>query len=75
MKKLITLCTYNERENLAELIPVLLQTDQEADLLVVDDNSPDGTSDFIASLAADHSRIHLIRRPQKLGNDLNNVEV
>lgn len=67
MKKLITLCTYNERENLAELIPVLLQTDQEADLLVVDDNSPDGTSDLIASLAADHSRIHLIRRPQKLG--------
>lgn len=64
---LVTLCTYNERENLAQLIPEIHQHVPEADILVVDDNSPDGTGDFVDELAADDGRIHAIHRAGKLG--------
>ena len=43
MKTLITLCTYNEAENLKGLIPELLSCVPDATILVIDDNSPDGT--------------------------------
>jgi len=67
MKTLITLCTYNERENLQELIPVLRNIVPEADILVIDDNSPDGTSDFVRSLALQDEHVRLLHRPGKLG--------
>lgn len=67
MKTLITLCTYNEHENLTELIPELLTVAESADLLVVDDNSPDGTGDLVQSLASQNPRVHLLRRPGKQG--------
>ncbi len=64
---LISLCTYNERENLEALIPELRQIVPEADIVVIDDNSPDGTGELVASLAARDPHVQLISRPGKLG--------
>ncbi len=64
---LVTLCTYNERENLQQLIPEIQQLLPAADLLVIDDNSPDGTGPFVEELAARDTRVHVIQRPGKLG--------
>lgn len=64
---LITLCTYNERENLEQLIPEIFSYVPEASILVVDDNSPDGTGEYVDSLAQENSRIHVLHRPGKLG--------
>jgi dolichol-phosphate mannosyltransferase len=59
------LCTYNERENLSGLIPEIHAVAPHADILVVDDNSPDGTSDFVRELAPTDSRIQLISRGER----------
>ncbi|MBL8809619.1 MAG: polyprenol monophosphomannose synthase [Planctomycetaceae bacterium] len=67
MKILITLCTYNEKENLQELIPVLRAIVPEADILVIDDNSPDGTGDFVRETANQDRHVLLLQRPGKLG--------
>lgn len=64
---LVTLCTYNERQNLEHLIPAIQKFLPEAEILVVDDNSPDGTGPYVAELAAQNSRIHLLSRPGKQG--------
>lgn len=64
---LISLCTYNERENLADLIAEIHEHAPQADVVVVDDNSPDGTGDLADELAAADSRIHVEHRAGKLG--------
>ncbi|MFN8710114.1 MAG: polyprenol monophosphomannose synthase [Planctomyces sp.] len=64
---LITLCTYNERGNIERLIPELLAIAPDADVLVVDDKSPDGTGALADQLARDNSRVYTIHRPKKLG--------
>jgi len=64
---LISLCTYNESENLAGLIREIHTHAPQADLLVVDDNSPDGTGDLADELAAADPRIHVQHRAGKLG--------
>lgn len=64
---LVTLCTYNERANLESLIPAIHEQVPEADLLVIDDNSPDGTGKYVDELAAGDARIHALHRPGKLG--------
>ncbi|WP_417397487.1 polyprenol monophosphomannose synthase [Gimesia chilikensis] len=64
---LVTLCTYNEKENLEQLIPEIHQYLPYAAILVIDDNSPDGTGDFVKSLKKTDSRIHSIHRSGKLG--------
>lgn len=64
---LVTLCTYNEKQNLEQLIPEIFRFVPEASILVVDDNSPDGTGAYVDSLAAENSRIHVIHRDGKLG--------
>ena len=64
---LIAIPTYNERENIAALLPVLRGLYEAAHVLVVDDNSPDGTGDVVAALAARDPRIHLMRRDGKQG--------
>lgn len=64
---LVTLCTYNERDNLVTLIPEIWRFVPEADILVVDDNSPDGTGSLADEWAARDSRVHVVHRPGKLG--------
>jgi dolichol-phosphate mannosyltransferase len=63
----VSLCCYNERENLAELIPEIHRVAPGADVVVIDDNSPDGTGELVQELAAQDSRIHLVSRPGKQG--------
>lgn len=63
---LVTLCTYNERENLQGLIPEI-QRFADADILVIDDNSPDGTGRLADEIAAADSRIRVLHRSGKLG--------
>ena len=64
---LISTATYNERENLAPLIQEFLQVVPHADVLVIDDNSPDGTGKLADELAAADPRVHVIHRAGKLG--------
>ena len=71
---LITLCTYNERENIELLIPELLATVPHAFVLVIDDNSPDGTGRCVDSLASSNSRVLAIHRSGKLGLGTATVE-
>lgn len=67
MKSLVVVPTYNEADNIPELIPGILSQPGDFQVLVVDDNSPDGTADMVESLAAADSRVHLLRRPGKMG--------
>ena len=64
---LITIPTYNERENIASLLETLLARYPAAHILVVDDDSPDGTGDLVAARAAGEPRLHLMRRAGKQG--------
>jgi dolichol-phosphate mannosyltransferase len=66
-KKLIIIPTYNELENLPRLLPEVLSKDEGLEVLVVDDNSPDGTADFVENESQKNNRIHLIRRSSKQG--------
>ncbi len=64
---LISLCTFNERENIERLIPRLLALIPSAEILVVDDNSPDGTGTWAQQVSDDNPRVHVVHRRQKLG--------
>lgn len=67
MKTAVVLPTYNERENLAGLVGQLLALDIDIEVIVVDDNSPDGTGAVADDLAAHDGRVHVIHRSGKLG--------
>jgi dolichol-phosphate mannosyltransferase len=64
---LVSLATYNERDNLAGLIAAIHDHAPGAEVLVIDDNSPDGTGQLADELKAADPRIHVIHRPGKLG--------
>ena len=64
---LITVATYNEMENLPRLVDELLRFASEADILVIDDNSPDGTGQWCDQQGAANPRIACLHRPGKLG--------
>jgi dolichol-phosphate mannosyltransferase len=65
---LVIVPTYNERENMAEVVRRLFDAaGDRVDLLVIDDGSPDGTADFVDELAKGPHDIHLMRRAAKLG--------
>ncbi|MFN0072677.1 MAG: polyprenol monophosphomannose synthase [Chloroflexota bacterium] len=66
-RALVIIPTYNERENLPLLLPAILAQGDQFDVLVVDDNSPDGTGNLADELAAEGSRIHVIHRAGKMG--------
>ncbi|HEY0981822.1 polyprenol monophosphomannose synthase [Schlesneria sp.] len=63
----VTLCTYNERENIAKLVPQVLEQLPEAHVLVVDDSSPDRTADVVRHMMAQDHRIKLLLRTAKEG--------
>ncbi|MCX7825098.1 MAG: polyprenol monophosphomannose synthase [Verrucomicrobiae bacterium] len=67
MKTLVIVPTYNERENLPRLIEAVLATTPEVEMLIVDDNSPDGTGGLADEIAAKNPRVHVMHRPGKLG--------
>ena len=64
---LVSLATYNERDNLAPLIGEIRQAVSGADVLVIDDNSPDGTGRLADALAAADPHVQVLHRPGKLG--------
>src|SRR5690606_29177233 len=67
MKILVTLPTYNESGNIRPLIHELLALETNLEVLVVDDNSPDGTWRIVQDMAAEQPRIHLIHRTGQRG--------
>jgi dolichol-phosphate mannosyltransferase len=64
---LVSLATYNEKDNLPRLIDEIIQAAPEADILVIDDNSPDGTGRIAEERASADRRIKVLHRPGKLG--------
>ena len=67
MRVLVVVPTYNERDNVGILIPAIREALPTADVLVVDDNSPDGTGDRVEQVASELGQITLLRRSGKLG--------
>jgi dolichol-phosphate mannosyltransferase len=66
-KPIVVIPTYNERDNLEKLARQILSLDPTLELLVVDDNSPDGTGDIAEGLAAETGRVSVLHRSGKLG--------
>jgi dolichol-phosphate mannosyltransferase len=64
---LVVVPTYNERVNLPLVVPAILQQDPRIEVLVVDDNSPDGTGQLADEVAASTPRVHVLHRPNKEG--------
>ena len=64
-KKLVIIPTYNEKENIADIIAAVLALKGDFHVLVIDDGSPDGTADIVKGLSG--GRIHLIEREGKQG--------
>ena len=66
-RALVIIPTYNEAVNLGTLVPRVLDQDQRIEVLVVDDNSPDGTGVIADQMAAAEPRVHVLHRSGKLG--------
>jgi len=66
-RALVILPTYNEAENIRPLAGAILETHTALEILVVDDNSPDGTGDIVAEAKVSQPRLHLLRRAGKQG--------
>jgi dolichol-phosphate mannosyltransferase len=66
-KTLVVTPTYNEAENIEKFIEQVLSKGPDIEVLVVDDNSPDGTGSIVERLKAQNPRIHLISRAKKMG--------
>jgi dolichol-phosphate mannosyltransferase len=66
--KLVIIPTYNELENIQDMILMVMRLEGDFDLLIIDDNSPDGTAEVVKKLKKEYSeRLHLIQREGKLG--------
>ncbi len=66
-KALIVIPTYNEINNISELIEKIMSTSSALDILFIDDNSPDGTGEILAQIARQNKNINIIHREKKLG--------
>jgi dolichol-phosphate mannosyltransferase len=66
-RALVVVPTYNEAKNLPFIVPQVLTQDQRLEVLVVDDNSPDGTGALADEMAAADPRVHVMHRPEKNG--------
>lgn len=68
MKTAISIATYNEKENIEKLIRQIFALSlSDLSVIIIDDNSPDGTAEIVASLKEEFTGLRLIRRPSKLG--------
>ncbi len=66
-KALVIIPTYNERENVPKIVPLVLAQDPRIEILVIDDNSPDGTGALADEIARVEPRVHVLHRAGKLG--------
>jgi dolichol-phosphate mannosyltransferase len=67
VKAIVVIPTYDERENVKVLLPKILSLPYDLQVLVVDDASPDGTGNLVEEMGRRDPRIHLMRRPGKMG--------
>lgn len=68
MKTFIIIPTYNERENIEKLVKEIFNLKiLGLEILIIDDNSPDGTAEIIEQLKKEFNQLHLLKRPAKLG--------
>lgn len=67
MKALVILPTYNEKENIEQIVLAILAAHNSVDILIMDDNSPDGTGEIADRLAEKESRLQVHHRPGKMG--------
>ncbi len=67
MKSIVVIPTYNESGNIEKIISAVQIAAPEIHVLIVDDNSPDGTSDLVEAMMQTNSSIHLLKRAGKLG--------
>ncbi len=67
-KKLLIIPTYNERENIQKVLDIVFDLHiPELDVLIIDDNSPDGTAEVVKAYQKQNSHVKLLERPGKLG--------
>ena len=67
-ERLVIIPTYDEKENIRDILEHVLRLDPAFDVLVVDDNSPDGTAPIVQGMQGEHAgRVHLLQRSGKLG--------
>ncbi len=66
-RTLVIIPTFNEAENVPQIVPAILKQGPHFEVLVVDDNSPDGTANLVRDLQQSEKRVHLIEREGKLG--------
>jgi dolichol-phosphate mannosyltransferase len=66
-KTLVIVPTYNEKENVERIVAAVLGQDPHLEILIVDDNSPDGTGAIVDALLQQNARVHVIHRSGKLG--------
>jgi len=67
MSNIVIIPTYKEKENIEAIIKAISDLPVLFDILIIDDNSPDGTANIVKSLQPSFSNLHLIERPGKLG--------
>jgi len=67
MKSLVIIPTYNEKENIRDITGAVLELPYDFEILIVDDNSPDGTGAIADELSKKDGRIHVLHRPGKGG--------
>ena len=64
---IVLIPTYNEKENISKIIDAVLGLEQQFDILVIDDNSPDGTAAIVEDIMTRENRVHILKRPGKQG--------
>ena len=67
MSNIVIIPTYKEKENIGSLISAISSLPVSFDILIIDDNSPDGTADLIKAMQAKNPGLYLIERPGKMG--------
>lgn len=67
MKIIVIIPTYNEKENITQIIDAVLSQHESLEILIVDDNSPDDTANIVKNLQKENPKIHLLQRAGKLG--------
>jgi dolichol-phosphate mannosyltransferase len=68
VKAIVVIPTYNERGNIEKIIAAVLKSAPEVHVLIVDDNSPDGTSGLVEAMMKSDERIRLLTRAGKMGS-------